>query len=514
MSYARWISLLEWARRSRAALLGVLFLAVFAAYSNHFQNSFHFDDFHTVVDNPAIRSLSNLPKFFTDATQFSVLPPNRSWRPLVSASLAVDYQLAGGLHPFAFHASTFFWYLLHLTMLFLLAERIFHAARPGHDNRVAALFTAALYGLHPVSAETVNYIIQRGALYSALGVLSGICLYAARPQWRKYGIYLLPVTAGQLSKPPALIFPAILVLFLRVTENRPWKECVRNAIPAFLSSSAIGITVVLMTPRTYTGGASSPVAYWMTQPFVLWRQVCDILVPLRLSADTDLFALTNLGDIRVVWGLLFVVLFARGAALLLRNARTMPIGFGMLFFLLANVPASIYPVGEVENGHRMLLPSTGLVIAIAWAAVLLRERVTADVPARRWATARVGDRPTRGVELRRSVAEQGVARRVHSLARCYVEKPWQRQGVHELRPDPACLRRLRRRGGVLPEGAAACSGLPSSSDQPGDPGRNGRARRRGGDPLSAGHRPWCRPTLPPTITTPGGCIPAAGFAKR
>ncbi|HXJ42690.1 MAG TPA: hypothetical protein VNH18_25640 [Bryobacteraceae bacterium] len=43
------------------------------------------------------------------------------------------------------------------------------------------MFASALYDVHPVMAETVNYIIQRADLYSTLGVIAGLVLYAARP---------------------------------------------------------------------------------------------------------------------------------------------------------------------------------------------------------------------------------------------------------------------------------------------------------------------------------------------
>ena len=48
-------------------------------YSNHFGNAFHFDDFHTIVQNPYIRSLHNLPRFFVDTETTSVLPANRTF---------------------------------------------------------------------------------------------------------------------------------------------------------------------------------------------------------------------------------------------------------------------------------------------------------------------------------------------------------------------------------------------------------------------------------------------------
>src|SRR3982074_2300703 len=90
-----------------AGLGGALLLVAFlAAYANHFHNSFHFDDAHTIENNASIRELRNIPQFFRDATTFSSLPSNQSYRPLVSTLLAIDYRL-GGLQPFWFHLSIF-----------------------------------------------------------------------------------------------------------------------------------------------------------------------------------------------------------------------------------------------------------------------------------------------------------------------------------------------------------------------------------------------------------------------
>src|ERR1700724_4779065 len=87
--------------RALAGLGGALLLiALLAAYSNHFQNSFHFDDAHTIENNASIRELRTIPRFFVDATTFSALPSNQSYRPLVTTLLAIDYKLGNGLHPF------------------------------------------------------------------------------------------------------------------------------------------------------------------------------------------------------------------------------------------------------------------------------------------------------------------------------------------------------------------------------------------------------------------------------
>src|SRR5713101_7737328 len=133
-----------------------LFAVITAAYANHFHNSFHFDDAHTIETNAAIRELRNIPLFFRDATTFSALPSNQSYRPLVSTLLALDYKLGGGAQPFWFHMSI----VALIVLLAFVINRLLDAETISSRNRWIALAAAAWYGLHPANADTVNYIIS------------------------------------------------------------------------------------------------------------------------------------------------------------------------------------------------------------------------------------------------------------------------------------------------------------------------------------------------------------------
>jgi hypothetical protein len=172
-------------RRRAAIATALVLLAVCAAYANSLDDGFHFDDFHTIVDNPAVRSLHNLPRFFSDATTFSVLPPNRTYRPVVSASLALDYALGGGYQPFWFHLSTLLWFLLLVWLLSVFYRLLLDRTEPGPENAWLALFAAAWFGLHPAMAETVDYVIQRGDLYCTLGCVAALLVYARYPRLRR-----------------------------------------------------------------------------------------------------------------------------------------------------------------------------------------------------------------------------------------------------------------------------------------------------------------------------------------
>ena len=98
-----------WIRRHGSfAACGVLALAVlFAAYSNHFDNGFYFDDHHVIVENLYIRSLENFSLYFTDNQTFSNRPENSLYRPLLTLSYALDYWAGGGLDPVVFHRTQF-----------------------------------------------------------------------------------------------------------------------------------------------------------------------------------------------------------------------------------------------------------------------------------------------------------------------------------------------------------------------------------------------------------------------
>ena len=354
-------------------------LALLFAYANSFHNGFHFDDFHTVVDNPSIRSLSNIPRFFTDATTFSVLPPNRTYRPIVSTSLALDYALGRGYAPFWFHATTFVLFLGLVLLLNSLYRLLLDKTHPSPVNLWLAAFAAAWFGLHPAMAETLNYIIQRGDLYCTLGCVAALLLYARYPRLRRTGLYLLPLAFALLSKPPAAVFPFLLyfyVFFFEPSANR-FRSSLIAAVP---SATVVALLLWLqsaMTPKTFLPSILSPLDYRLTQPFVWLRYIAALFLPLHLNVDTDLAPIPTL-DARALAGLLFALLLGIAIVYAARRRRLYPIAFGLLWFFVTQLPTSLYALSEVENDHRMFFSFAGLILAVVWSAWLLIEPLAAS----------------------------------------------------------------------------------------------------------------------------------------
>jgi len=366
----------------------VLAGAVGVAYSNHFYNGFHFDDSHVIQENISIRSIANIPKFFLDATTFSSLPVNQSYRPVVSALFALDYR-AGKGSPYWFHISAFFQYMVLWVLLFLLFRKIFAGFDPKCGKDVVALLGSGFYIIHTANAETVNYISAGSDLLSTLLMVAALVIYAARPAWRKFGLYLLPAAIAMLTKEVSAVFPLFLLIYIILiekkiplarafnVENR--KELLR-AFAAILPAAAVCIGLLIfsfkMLPRSFTPSALSRFEYFLTQPFALVHYFNSFLLPFNLSADTDWGPIQNIFDDRVLVGAGFMALMAFAAIAASRNPRTVPISFGILWFFIGCAPTSsgVVPLAEVINDHRMFLPFIGLAVAASWGVALLFER--------------------------------------------------------------------------------------------------------------------------------------------
>lgn len=348
-----------------------LALAVLGAYANHFENGFHFDDSHTVTSNIFIRDLRNVPRFFESAQYSSTLPDHYSYRPVLTTSLAFDYWLGHGLKPFWFQFSTFLWYVLQLVLMFFLFRIIMDRALPQPSNLWTAFFATLCYGLHPANAETVNYVIQRGDLFCTLGIVAGLLWFAARPAQRKYGWYLIPVILAYLAKPPALIFPVILVLYVCLFEQDgqkgKWMRSLRAALPALLATAVFALVQSAKTPATFNAGAQSAWLYRVTQPYVAVYYFKSFFLPTELSADTDWGYVDGPFSTNAVVGFVFVGALLGAAVWAWRRRDARPIAFGLLWFMAALLPTSLMPLAEVTNDHRMFFPFVGLALAVFWA---------------------------------------------------------------------------------------------------------------------------------------------------
>ncbi len=364
-------------------LLSVIIVTT-VTYSNHFRNPFHFDDTHSIVNNTYIRDIKNIPLFFTDARTLSSLPQNQSYRPIMPLLYAVDYKIAGGLDTFYFHLSTFICYILQCILMYFLFIKILNQSFSHQWNKYIALFAVSWYALHTANAETINYISARSdSISTFFGILS-LVIFIYFPHKRKFGIYLLPLIIGVLTKPSALVFPAIIFLYVLLFEEnsnesklnyfnfRKLFSALKSSALSWIICIALYLLQVKMTPETFLPGTSPLYNYIITQPFVWLHYFKTFFLPNELSADSDWSALNNILDYRFFVGCAFIICLLILAFRTSVKKETRPISFGIFWFFIALLPSSsIIPFAEVLNDHRFFFPNVGLVLSIVYIITFL-----------------------------------------------------------------------------------------------------------------------------------------------
>src|ERR1051325_11771450 len=144
-----------------AAFLAILILAT---YANGLRIGFHFDDEHALANNPSIRTLTNIPRFFVDPTTSSALPENRDLRPVLLTTFALNYAISG--------EATWSWHLLNVVLHWLVVLLVFRIVRDhlwlGAGAVPVAAGAAIIVAVHPLNTEPIDYLSARSALLTAV----------------------------------------------------------------------------------------------------------------------------------------------------------------------------------------------------------------------------------------------------------------------------------------------------------------------------------------------------------
>ncbi|MEO6523482.1 MAG: tetratricopeptide repeat protein [Mucilaginibacter sp.] len=354
----------------------ILLIALIAAYGNHFNNGFHFDDSHTVIDNVYIRDIKNIPAFYSNPKMFSADPAHWGLRPLVSTTLAIDYKLGGGLNPFYFQLSTFIWFTLLCVLLFFMYRNLLTQSSTNQWTGYIALGATAWYALHTANAETVNYVIARSDVLSTLCIVASFLIYVAYPAKRKWYLYIIPAIIGVFAKETVLMLLIILFFYILLFENNLsiadlFKlkniKLVFNAIIKVLPLFVIVAAVQFYTLSKVTSipNVTSPLFYYLlTQSYVWLHYVFTFFLPSNLSADSDWTVIQNAFDERIILGLVFIGLLIVTIFKTSVKKETRPIAFGLIWFAAALLPTSVMPFSEVTNDHRMFFAFVGLAFSV------------------------------------------------------------------------------------------------------------------------------------------------------
>ena len=337
----------------RGAVVALIFFCGLVAFHNSFENSFHFDDEHSILENYHLRSLRNIPRFFVDPGMFSALPDGRMYRPLLLVTYALNYAV-GEYEVWGYHVVNLLLHLLNAWLVWKVGGVLL-------GDRNAALFAALIFAVHPLITEPVNYISSRSSLLAAAFYLPAFW-FLLRPG-RKTGVWIGLLYLGALaSKSIAFTFPLIGAVYLLLVGRRQrWL--------LLLAPAVLGGLYLLLTRAIVGKALLEPVRSHSiqvaTQIKALAYYLWTVAMPVHLSVEPQFVEAKSLGDSAVVLAGLLVVSLGLVGVWGRRQSRHLV--FALAWFFLTLLPTVLVPLYVLVNEHRLYLPLVG----VAWALAAL-----------------------------------------------------------------------------------------------------------------------------------------------
>ena len=383
-------------RKNNPYVAVIILLLSFFVYFNSFHNAFHYDDFHHIVENPSIREIGNLPRFFTHTELFSGSPEKGvMYRPVLMASHALNYHF-WGLEVTGYHVVNNLIHSLNAVLVFLIATVLLnrHRMRSGESSgetsrsswslSIPPLLSGLLFGVHTINTQAVNYISSRSVLLVTLFYLLSFYLYIKARNERerfKYILYysgaFITYVLSLLSKEIGITLPLMLLVYEYLFHRTGHKGYIRNFVKyqllfwspvigyLLMRKVLFGRAVINLSWGAFWDGAGMTRSLYiniLTQVKVMvFYYIKLFLLPVGLSVEHDIAEVSSIGDPTVLLSLVIVVVII-GTAVFVRRKRAI-ISLGIAWLFITILPETIIPLNLIVNEARTYLPLVGFALA-------------------------------------------------------------------------------------------------------------------------------------------------------
>ena len=265
----------------------VLILLSIVVFSSIFGGEFVWDDEIQILRNPRIRSISNIPDFFSSAFwDFAVTGETRTnyYRPVQAVTYAVAFSLTG-TDTGAYHFLSLFFHVIAVLALWAFVLELGY-------SRKAAFAAAALFSTHPVHTEAIAWIASIPDLSAGAFYFLAIWLYLrfdrTRRQWYLWAS-ALTFLGALFSKEMAATLPIVLLILPSVRQGKltfpNWQQ-IRHLAPYGVMAAVYGgLRIVSLSGFAVSHNMEASLIDWISLGFqVVGQYIRYALVPFPLTA--------------------------------------------------------------------------------------------------------------------------------------------------------------------------------------------------------------------------------------
>lgn len=332
-------------------ILGVTAIAYIPMLSNGFTN---WDDEYYVIQNELLKG-PDWAGIFTE-------PVVSNYHPLTIITLAFNYALTG-LEPSSYLILNYLLHLVNTALVFYFILSI------SSRNLWVSLFTALIFGIHPMHVESVAWVSERkDVLYTLFFLLALMQYWKYVNTVKSVNLWLcfLFFSLSLLSKPAAIVLPLVLLL-LDYWKGRTFdRKAVLEKIPFFVLSLIFGVLTVQIQSEKAIAGLDlySLWSRFFFATYVIMIYFVRFFIPYPLSAFHPYPAVDNLG--LAIWLSPLFVLAAGWLLWKFRNNKWLIFGAGFYIVNLLLVLQVISIGATIVSERYTYMPYIGLAFLVAF----------------------------------------------------------------------------------------------------------------------------------------------------
>ena len=238
-------------------LLITVFIGIL--YFNSLGNQFTNWDDGMIYQNSTIRDLSweGIKRIFTHEKA-------NTYQPIRMLSYAIDYKF-WKLNPMGYRITNILFYILTCIVVFFTIHLLSFSLRDTasvNSHRRVALFGTLLFAAHPVHVEAVTWLAARKEVLQGFFFFLAFYLYlkGRKEEGRRksfyLGLILFSFILAILSKPSAIVFPAVILIYEIAMSGKRWVDFIkRHWVFLILSISfSVFFAFILMRVMFDAGG--------------------------------------------------------------------------------------------------------------------------------------------------------------------------------------------------------------------------------------------------------------------
>ncbi|MEK7463171.1 MAG: tetratricopeptide repeat protein [Patescibacteria group bacterium] len=337
-------------------------LIVFLVYSATLSfNIVYLDDNVLVAgDYSYNKDLSNLPQAFKEDIFRTSYQGGSYYRPILRTTFMLDAQFGENAIIFMSHLTNLLLHIFAVYLLFLLLIKF-------GIKKETALWLSLIFGIHPLTAQTVSFIPGRNDSLLAIFVFPALWFFVDYLQTYKkkaYFWHLAFLAIALLTKETAIIAPALCfvyaIIFVGVKKILADLKYYLYLLAGWLSLYLGWFLIRKAVLNNFIGNADYRII-----PSILKNLPALIPAVGKIFLPFDLSVFPILQDMTMVYGIISLMLLGIWF-IFSRNKNYRMIIFGITWFGLFILPTLIKPMSDTSdfNENRIYLPMLGFIFIL------------------------------------------------------------------------------------------------------------------------------------------------------